>query len=252
MLLHKQLKSKHRLLKGSYVRIALRDIPPKALANFKSQPIILSYLSPQEAQTGFLLLKLKKHRFYRNQMKTHDPLILSLNFSKFQTVPYFCRRDFGERLRMLKYSPKHEFCFAVVYGTYAPPNTGIAAFQSIHDHLDKFRVAMTGSVVGFAQNYDIKKKLKLVGEPFKIFKNSAFIKNMFSSDLELHKFIGAQIKTVSGIRGQIKAAVAKQGPPGSFRAAFEDKILMSDIVFCRTWYSIKLSRFCNPISNIFF
>ena len=182
-------------------------------------------------------------------MKTHDPLIISLNFSKFQTIPFFCRRDFGERFRMLKYSPKHEFCLAVLFGTYVPPGTGLAAFQSINDSMDKFRVALTGSVIGFSQDYDVKKKLKLVGEPFKIFKNSAFVKNMFTSDLELHRFIGAQIKTVSGIRGQIKAPVAKQGPAGSFRATFEDKILKSDIVFCRTWYKVKLTRFCNPIGK---
>lgn len=54
------------------------------------------------------------------------------------------------------------------------------------------------------------------------------------------------IKTVSGIRGQIKKAI-KEGHEGTFRATFEDKILMSDIVFCRTWYKIELEKFYNPI-----
>lgn len=35
------------------------------------------------------------------------------------------------------------------------------------------------------------KKLKLVGEPLKIYKNSAFIKNMFNSVFEVAKFEGA-------------------------------------------------------------
>ncbi len=71
---------------------------------------------------------------------------------------------------------------------------------------------------------------------------------MFNSALEIAKFEGAAIKTVSGLRGQIKRALAK--PDGHFRATFEDKILLSDIVFLRAWYPIKPHRFYNPASNL--
>ncbi|KAF4513555.1 hypothetical protein G6O67_000813 [Ophiocordyceps sinensis] len=71
---------------------------------------------------------------------------------------------------------------------------------------------------------------------------------MFSSALEIAKFEGASIKTVSGVRGQIKRALSK--PEGHFRATFEDKILLSDIVFLRAWYPVKPHRFYNPASNL--
>lgn len=77
-------------------------------------------------------------------------------------------------------------------------------------------------------------------------KNTAFVKGMFNSSMEVANYIGAQIRTVSGIRGQIKK-VSKEGGEGMFRATFEDKILMSDIIFCRAWYKIILERYYNPI-----
>ncbi|KAJ8947824.1 hypothetical protein NQ318_009968 [Aromia moschata] len=111
-----------------------------------------------------------------------------------------------------------------------------------------FRIAATGSVQELDKSTQIMKKLKLVGYPLKIYKKTAFIKGMFNSALEVAKFEGARIKTVSGIRGQIKKAVNK--PEGCFRATFEDKIQLSDIVFCRTWYKVDVPKFYNPVNTL--
>lgn len=91
------------------------------------------------------------------------------------------------------------------------------------------------------------KKLKLVGSPLKIYKNTCFVKGMFNSDMEASRFEGANIKTVSGIRGQIKKA---SGEKGEVRCTFEDKVLASDIIFCRTWMNVEAKRYYNPVTDV--
>lgn len=149
----------------------------------------------------------------------------------------------------MKYTPEHMHCHAIFYGPLVPPNTGVLAFQSMADNHMGFRISLTGNTLEQKATSTVLKKLKLVGHPYKIFKNTAFISGMFNSALEVSKFEHAKIKTVSGIRGSIKKPL-KEGEPGSFRATFEDKILMSDIVTCRLWVPIELKQYYNPIHTL--
>ena len=68
-------------------------------------------------------------------------------------------------------------------------------------------MSATGVVIDMNKSIQIVKKLKLIGTPLKIFRKTAFLTGMFSSILEASKFEGSSIKTVSGIRGQIKTAL---------------------------------------------
>ena len=182
-------------------------------------------------------------------MKSRDPLIISIGWRKYQTVPVYVNEDENQRLRVVKYTPKFGACQAIIYGPTFIKNTTFVALQKYEENgqaVTHFRLCATGSVIDTDPKYNVMKKLKLVGTPFKINKNTAFIRGMFNSKLEVAKFQGAALRTVSGIRGQVKKGI-KEGDQGSFRATFEDKIIKSDIVFLRTWYSIDLPKFYNPI-----
>ncbi|KAL4080833.1 DUF663-domain-containing protein [Scleroderma citrinum] len=234
---------------GSYVRIELSNVPCEMVDNFDPHyPIIVGGLLPSEDRFGYLQVRIKRHRWFTKTLKTNDPLIFSLGWRRFQTVPIYSLDDHSIRMRMLKYTPEHMHCYATFYGPVALPNTGFCAFNSLSAESAAFRVSATGIVLDIDRSTKIVKKLKLTGVPFKIFKNTAFVKDMFNSPLEVAKFEGAHVRTVSGIRGQVKKALSK--PEGSFRATFEDKVLLSDIIFLRAWYSIQPRKFYNPVTSL--
>ena len=234
---------------GLYCRLKIDGLPASFLSSFDPKmPLVVGGLTPQETTSGLVRCRMKKHRWHRKILKCKDPLIFSIGWRRFQSLPVFSTEDQNGRHRYLKYTPEHMHCFATFFGPQTPPNTGFLAIQRLSDNISGFRIAATGVVLELNASFPVVKKLKLVGTPTKIFKNTAFLTGMFNSDLEVSRFEGASLKTVSGIRGQVKKAL-REGQPGSFRATFEDKILLSDIVICRTWMPVEMPKYFNPVTN---
>ena len=245
---------------GAYLRVVLESAPCEWVKNFDpKRPILVGGLLAGENVVGMQQLRLKRHRWHRKTLKNKDPLIFSIGWRRFQTIPIYSVVDANSRHRMIKYTPEHMHCNATIHGPIVPPNTAAICFQKINSNQPSFRVAATAIILEIDHSMKIMKKLKLVGTPQKIYKNTAFITGMFNSSLEVAKFEGAMLRTVSGIRGTVKKAVKPgQGEHGSkdgglgdgaCRCTFEDKLLMSDIVFLRSWIRVDVPKFYNPVTN---
>ncbi|XP_037611429.1 ribosome biogenesis protein BMS1 homolog isoform X1 [Sebastes umbrosus] len=234
---------------GMYVRLEISSLPCEFVTNFDPHyPIILGGLASGEGNVGYLQMRLKKHRWYNRILKTRDPLILSLGWRRFQTIPLYHIEDHNGRHRLLKYTPQHMHCGASIWGPVTPQGTGFLAVQTVAGIKANFRIAATGVVLDLDKSVTVVKKLKLIGYPYKIFKNTSFVKGMFNTVLEVAKFEGASVRTVSGVRGQIKKALST--PPGAYRATFEDRLLMSDVVFLRSWYPVTVPQLYNPVTSM--
>lgn len=172
--------------KGKYVRIDIKKIKKKYVDHFSVDfPIVLCTTNLQESSFGYLKIKFTKHLWHPKILKNNDPIILSIGWRKFQVTPVYCIEEKNHRLRMIKYTPKYTSCYAVFWGPMMPINVAVVAIQNYSEKVNHFRICGTGDLLEINQNFEINKKLKLIGEPSEIYKKTAFIKGMFNSNVRL-------------------------------------------------------------------
>merc|ERR1719265_1722986 len=189
----------------------------------------------------------------KKTIKNQELLTFSVGWRKFNSIPTLAIEDYHTRIRMLKYVPEHLHCIVVFWGPLCPINTGILCVKHNCSKSCGWRLLASGSSVVTQTPLRIVKKLKLIGTPFFVHRYSALIQGMFNTDLEASRFQGALVQTPSGNKGTIKQILGEplnRSRYGSFRATFENRPLLSDIIFIRTCVSVTLPKFYDPITNL--
>lgn len=116
---------------GMYVRMEFNNVPVEFVKYFEpTYPLLIGGLNMGEENVGFVNVRMKKHRWYKRTLKTNDPLIISMGWRRFQTIPLFSKLEDNLKFRYLKYTPEHLACNAHFWGPITPQGTGLLALQN--------------------------------------------------------------------------------------------------------------------------
>lgn len=114
---------------GAYVKINLKGISEDIFLTFKAEkPLMICAIRHRESNLGLISTRFTKHMWYKKILKSNDPLIVSIGWHRFQTLPMYATEDPGtDRMRVVKYTPKYSYCKCIFYGPFVPVNTPFLA-----------------------------------------------------------------------------------------------------------------------------
>ena len=119
---------------GLYCRIRIDNVPSDFVSSFNPHtPLVIGGLTPQETSLGLIRCRFKKHRWHKRILKCNDPLVFSMGWRRFQSVPVFSTEDQNGRHR-------YEYCLSFL--TWQP----FLSMSLILLHLDAFIVQGTSSI----------------------------------------------------------------------------------------------------------
>ncbi|MCL7042522.1 hypothetical protein MKW94_015780 [Papaver nudicaule] len=247
---------------GTYVSFEFHGVPFEMVKNHDPcQPILVGGISIEEENAGQIKVKLERHSWHLKLLKSKDPIIVSVGWRRYQTSPIYALKTGPHGCyRFLRCAPENKSCIAMFWGPLAPLNTGVAVVQRLADNEAAFRFLAKAFVVDVNQAARIFKKSSRIGTPCKISKNTAYIMNMFISDLEIANFKDAKIHTQSGICGKIiepagedliHGLESKDGQPreGIVKCTFKHKIRKSDSIFMHVYEKVEVPRFFNTMTT---
>lgn len=223
---------------GRYVRVSML-LPEEVEEIYAPEKLfILGACKEEEMSYSFIQGRVKRHKWFKKTLRSREAHYVSMGWRRFQTVPVFSRKD-AVRDKMLKYIPDSVTCNITFYGPICPPGTSFCLLRKLGENKN-FRIAANGMQTEIEESPKIMKKLKLIGYPSEIKGHTVFVKDMFHTTQEAAEYEGALLKSVSGLRGQIK----KAGENGVCRATFEGEMKMSDIIFLPCFVPISLLKVC--------
>nr|UXY87540.1 BMS1-like protein [Cryptomonas curvata] len=240
-------KSNNKYFINTFTILESSSFPSEFRTYFNpSYPIIIQLKYSNKNKIFITKAKITKHKWNKTLLHSKYSYIVSIGWKIFKTILIFFREDCLNRKRYQKYlcADSYLVCF---YSTFVEIDATIVGIKEENLKIRtrtqgaNFNILFIGNILPNNDTLKIVKKTKLKGIIYNSFRKTAFVKNMFSNEIEISRFIGSLVQTISGIRGIVKKPV-NNGPIGSFRATFEKNIILGEIVFLRMWFPIQIPR----------
>lgn len=116
-------------IKGQYVKLNIVTQTKLEIDEKHSTPVIICQLSSIEDKLGLMKLKVIRNRFYERLLKSRDPLVFSVGWRRFQSIPIYFNMEDEKRARFMKYTPRDLHCNAMIYGPIVPIHSGVLGVQ---------------------------------------------------------------------------------------------------------------------------
>lgn len=234
--------------------IDLGEFPLTFKKHFDSTfPFIFSFPTYSQKKKTLIRAKINRHRWNKARLCSGKLYNVSLNLQFFKTKIFFYNQHSKNSRLLSKKFLKTRSSSGVLF--YSFPETRGASIVGINwDNFyfnnryqgTFFIVLFSGLVLDWGKQCKILRKIKLKGKIYKYFRKTAFVKEMFSSEIQINRFRGSLLEQEDGNRGVIKKAILN-GPKGSFRATFEKEIKKKKFVFLKIWIPVKLEKIFYPI-----
>ncbi|RZC90328.1 hypothetical protein C5167_031040 [Papaver somniferum] len=129
---------------GAYLKFKICDVPCEMVNNRDPcHPILVGGISHAKKLSN---ARFERHSLYMKSLRTNDPIIVSVGWRRYVTIPIYATEDLHETL---EFTPEDKPCCATFWGPFETPGTGVVAVQSLADSKAAFRIQATGAVLGF-------------------------------------------------------------------------------------------------------
>jgi hypothetical protein len=207
--------------------------------------LILLFINQKKRK--LTIAKINKNKWEKKNLLSGQYYLVSIGWKLFLTKLHFCNQKNNQDFYVTNNLNSKEFSYICLFVDDENLKNQVVGIKTKIQTRNIVKQGTSSSFLFIGETLYLKdtikmfKRIKIKGFIFKQYKNTAFIKSLFSSSIEAIKFKDAILKTSEGIRGIIKN-VDRNNSYGIIRATFEKKTHKKTSVSLLAFETVKIYK----------